>query len=108
MKQLLIAAMTCIALVGCKDKGNDFVGKWRNDNKISETITVTKVDGGYRVVAKLGNPDMSLFDMDVKLMAESENRLVTVDKQARALELASDGSVTSFLRSQPKTFTRVD
>lgn len=108
MKKLFLAAMVCVALVGCKDKGNDFVGEWKNNDKISETITVSKVDGGYRAVAKLGNADMSFMDMDVKLVAESDTRLVTADKQAKSLELASDGSVTSFLRNKPKTFTKVN
>lgn len=108
MKKLFLAAMVSIALVGCKDKGNDFVGEWKNNDKISETITVTKVDGGYRAVAKLGNPDMAFMDMDVKLVAESDKHLVTADKQAKALELAGDGSVTSYLRNKPKSFTKVN
>lgn len=108
MKKLFLAAMVCIALVGCKDKGNDFVGQWKNDDKISETITVTKVDGGYRAVSKLGNPDMGFMDMDVKMVAESDSKLVNSAQSDNYLELSSNGTVTSKMRNKPKTFTRVN
>lgn len=107
MKKLFLAAMVCMALVGCKDKGNDFVGQWKNDDKISETIVVTKTDDGYRAVSKLGNPDMGFMDMDVKMVAESDKKLVSVAAD-NYLELSSNGTITSKLRNKPKTFTRVN
>ncbi|VVN26673.1 hypothetical protein PS623_04571 [Pseudomonas fluorescens] len=108
MRKVIFAVVACFALAGCKDEGQDFVGQWKNSDKISETVTVIKVDGGYRAVSKLGDVDMSFLDLDVKLVAESSDTLVSADKKSRMLELANDGNLTSYLRNKPKTFTRVN
>ncbi|NMZ71337.1 hypothetical protein SAMN05216370_0019 [Pseudomonas peli] len=107
MKKILIAMMACVALAGCKDEGGDFVGVWKTNDKMAETITVTKVDGGYRAISKLGNEDMSFMDMEVKLVAESDTLLIREADKKKGLELA-DGKVTSHLRNASKTFTKVN
>ncbi|MGG5276301.1 hypothetical protein [Pseudomonas syringae pv. coryli] len=108
MKKFFLAAMVCVALVGCKDKGNDFIGQWKNSDNISETITVSKVGDGYRAISKLDNPDMAFMNMDVKMVAESDRKLVNSAQSDNYLELSSDGTITSKLRSKQKTFTRVN
>jgi len=111
MKKFFFTLMTCAALAsvalagGKTDEGAAFVGEWRD--KGSETITVSKVNGGYRAVSKLDDPDMSFFDMEVKLVAESDQLLVTADKEAQALELSADGTLTSHMRNKTNTFTKV-
>lgn len=105
MRKFILAAMVSVALVGCKDKGSEFVGEWKSGD---ENLVVSKVDNGYRVVSKLGNEDMSFFNLDVKLTAESDSVLVTLQNQGKALELANDGSLTSYLRNKPKAFTKAN
>lgn len=105
MRKFALAAMVSIALVGCKDKGSEFVGEWKGGD---ENIVVSKVDGGYRAVSELENEGMSFLNLDVKLTAESDKMLVTLQNQAKALELASDGSLTSYLRNKPKAFIKAN
>ena len=105
VRKFILAAMVSVALVGCKDKGSEFVGEWRSGD---ENLVVSKVDDGYRVVSKLGNEGMSFLNLDVKLTAESDNALVTLQNQGKALELTSDGSLTSYLRNKPKAFVKAN
>lgn len=105
MRKIVLAAMVSIALLGCKDKGSEFVGEWKAGD---ENIIVSKVDDGYRAESKLGNEGMSFLNLDVKLTAESDTVLVTLQNQGKALELASDGSLTSYLRNKPKAFTKAN
>lgn len=100
-------ALMCIALVGCGDKGGDFVGTWENNEKPSETITVTKTNNGYRTIAILANNPDHFFNMEVMLVAESDTLLVMHNTKRRALELNKDGTMTSFLREGTKVLTRV-
>lgn len=108
MKKLIATAFVCLALVGCKEDGAKFVGVWKSDGKVPETITVTEANGAYRAISKLGNEGMGFMDFEVSLTAESEKLLVSTEKNTRALELADDGSVTSYLRNKPKQFTKVN
>jgi len=105
MKKLTTAAFVCLALVGCKEQGSEFIGQWRSAD---EAITVEKVGDGYRVTAKLNNPEMPFGTLEEKLDAESDTVLVRHDSHAKALELAPDGSLTSHLRNKARTFTKVD
>lgn len=107
MRKLIFALMACAALVGCKDEGGDFVGVWKNSGKLPETITVTKASDGYRAVAKIDKDTKGYMDVESALVAESKTVLVTGEKQ-KALELASDGKLTSYLRNQTDTFTKVN
>lgn len=103
MRKIALVAMIVLALVGCKDKGSDFIGEWKNSD---ENLVVSKVDGGYRAVSKLSNEDMNFFNLDLKLTAESDTVLVMLQNQGKALELTNDGSLTSYLRNKPKAFTK--
>jgi len=108
MKKIIFALLACAALAGCnKDEGGDFVGVWKNSDKLSETLTVTKVNDGYRAVAKIDKDKQGFMDVESVLTAESDTVLTTQDKQ-KALELAADGKLTSFLRNKADTFTKVN
>lgn len=106
MKRLFTGLILCLALAGCKSQGADFVGKWANqDGDLRELITVEKVDSGYRAVSRLNEQDV--MSLDLKLIAESDTRLVIANTQQRALDMNPDGTVTSELRGKNKVFTRV-
>ncbi|MDT3723013.1 hypothetical protein [Pseudomonas oryzihabitans] len=104
MKKLLAGVIFCFALIGCKDKGSEFVGKWENKED-SEVITVEKVDNGYRAVSKLGDSDW--MNLDLKVIPETDSRLVTENGKDRVLDMNSDGTVTSSMRNKKKILTRV-
>lgn len=107
MRSLVFALMTCAALVGCSDKGKDFVGVWKYSNKLSETLTVTKADDGYRALAHIDKDEHGYMDVKVFLYPESDKLLVTKEKQI-ALELGGDGKITSHLRHGIETFTKAE
>lgn len=110
MKKLLMALAVCASLVGCNsdDKGASFVGVWKNNGKSAQTMTISKVDGGYRVEAKFDDPQWSAMDVEMKLTAESDQFLVTEDGQKRILELGSEGELKSYLYREPKTFAKAN
>lgn len=105
MRNLVFALMTCTALVGCSDKGKDFVGVWKYSDKLSETLTVTKADDGYRALAHIDKDEHGYMDVEVFLYPESDKLLVTKEKQI-ALQLGDDGKITSHLRNGIETFTK--
>lgn len=108
MKKIIFALLACAVLAGCKkDEGGDFVGVWKNSDKLSETLTVTKVNDGYRAVAKIDKDKQGFMDVESVLTAESDKVLTTQNKQ-KALELSADGKLTSFLRNKADTFTKVN
>lgn len=108
MKKIIIAVIACIGLTGCGNKGAAFVGVWKNGDEPAETLTVSKVDGGYRVVSDYVNPYWGGKPLDEKLTAESDSALTTANGQRRALELGNPGEITSYLYKQPKTFTKAN
>lgn len=109
MKKIIFALVACAALAGCnKDEGAAFVGVWKNADKLSETLTVTKVDGGYRALSQIDKDTKGYMKVETVLVAESKQVLVKDGTKKRALELASDGTVTSYLRNKEDTFTKVN
>lgn len=109
MKKLFIAALAIVALAGCKEDGSSFVGQWKNNDEMPETITVTEADGGYRAVARLDEDEDGYMDVEVILEAESENLLVREKDGKRALEITAAGKMTSYLRNgTDETFTKVN
>ena len=108
MKKIIFALVACAALAGCnKDEGAAFIGVWKNSDSLSETLTVTKVDGGYRALSQIDKDTKGYMKVETVLVAESKQLLVK-DGGKRALALASDGKVTSFLRTKEDTFTKVN
>lgn len=108
MKKLLITALAVAALAGCKGEGSDFVGHWKNNDSMAETITVTEASGGYRAVAHLDEDENGYMDVEVVLQAESDTLLVDKDNGERALEITAAGKMTSYLRNgTDETFTKV-
>lgn len=105
MKKFLFAMVACVALAGCKEEGQGFIGVWKGEG---ETITVTKSDEGYRAISELDNKDFPFAKVEVKLHAESDSVLIASSKQTKALELAGDGKITSHLRSSAKTFSKAN
>lgn len=110
MKRYLMALAVCTSLVGCNsdDKGAPFIGVWKNNDKSAQTMTISKVDGGYRVEAKFDDPQWSSMDVKMKLKAESDRYLVTEDGQKRILELGTNGDLKSYLYREPKSFTKAN
>jgi ABC-type glycerol-3-phosphate transport system substrate-binding protein len=109
MKKILIALMACAALVGCKDEGSEFVGTWKNNDKMSETITVTQAGNGYRVLANIDEDKKGYMNVEAVLVAESETMLVREQDGKRSLELKDGGKLTSYLRhGVDDSFTKVN
>ncbi|MDH0959122.1 MULTISPECIES: lipoprotein [Pseudomonadaceae] len=109
MKKLFIAALAVVALAGCKEEGGAFVGQWKNNAKMPETITVTEASGGYRAVAQIDEDKKGYMNVEVVLKAESDKLLVRDKDGKRALEIAADGKMTSYLRhGKDDTFTKVN
>lgn len=109
MKKLFIAALAVVALAGCKEDGSSFVGEWKyNEGRRGETITVTEADGGYRVIAKLDGDEKGYMNVEVVAKAESETLLVREKDGKRALEIADNGKMTSYLRNKAKDFSKVN
>jgi hypothetical protein len=106
LKKLIFALMACAVLVGCSDKGKDFVGVWKSSGMMIQTITVEKASSGYRATAKLDKDTNGYMTVEAVLEPESDKLLVTSDKQ-KALELDSDGKLISYLRNGTTAFTRV-
>jgi hypothetical protein len=107
VKNFLFALVACAALVGCSDKGKDFVGVWKLSDKLPETLTVTKVDDGYRVMSHIDKDDHGYMNVEIFVYPESNTLLVSKEKK-RALELGSDGNLTSYLRMKPQTFAKAN
>lgn len=107
MRKLIFALMACAALVGCSDKGKGFVGVWKNSDELPETLTVTKVDDGYRALAHIDKDAEGYLNVEIFLYPESDQLLVTKEKK-KALELGSDGKIISHLRNATDTFTKVN
>ena len=99
--------MTCAALVGCSDKGKDFVGVWKSSDELPETLTVNKADDGYRVLSHIDKDENGYMDVEIFVYAESDKLLVSKSKK-RALELSGDGKVISYLRNGTETFTKAE
>jgi major membrane immunogen (membrane-anchored lipoprotein) len=111
MKKALLAFVACavLSLSGCgKDEGNSFVGVWKNSDSLSETLTITKVDGGYRALSQIDKDTKGFMKVESVLVAESDKMLVKNGNQKRALELSANGTITSYLRNKPDTFTKVN
>lgn len=110
MNKFLIAVVTCIALAGCKtDQGKDFIGVWkRTGGQSAETLTITQVNDGYRVEAKMENPEWEMFNLEAHLKPESDKLLARTDSKEKALELAGDGTLVSHLRNKEEKFTKVN
>ena len=107
MKKLFVSLLVCFALVGCKEKGGECVGEWKRDSDGKEVITVTKVDKGYRVVSALAGTG-DYMNMEVVMVSETDNRIVSTDASDVYLDLSDSGSVTSHMRNKAQTFTRVN
>lgn len=109
MKKTILALVVCAALVGCKkDEGAAFVGVWKNSDRLSETLTVTKIDGGYRALSQIDKDTKGYMKVETVLVAESDQALVKDGSKKMALELSSDGTVISYLRNKEDTFTKVN
>ncbi|QKE61948.1 hypothetical protein HNE05_00725 [Aquipseudomonas campi] len=109
MKELFIAALAVVALAGCKDEGESFVGQWKSNDKMVETITVTEASGGYRVVSHFDKDKEGYMDVEVVLIAESDKLLVRQEQGTRGLEIAEDGKMKSHLRhGKDAVFTKVN
>ena len=109
MKQLFVAALAVIAPAGCKDEGESFVGQWKSNAKMVETITVTEASGGYRVVSHFDEDTKGYMDVEVILTAESDKLLVRQDGGKRGLEIAENGKMKSHLRhGKDASFTKVN
>lgn len=109
MKKIIFALVACAALAGCnKDEGAAFVGVWKNSDRLAETLTVTKVGGGYRALSLIDKDTKGYMKVDTVLVSDSKQVLVKDGVKKPALELASDGTVTSYLRNKPDTFTKVN
>ena len=107
MRKLIFALLTSVALVGCTDKGKEFVGVWKFNDDLPETLTVTKVDDGYRVLSHIDKDENNYMNVEIFVYPESDTLLVSKEKK-RALALGSDGKITSYLRMQPQTFTKAN
>ena len=110
MKKFIVAALAVVALAGCKEDGSAFVGQWKyTDGNRSETITVTEADGGYRVIAQLDIDKDGMMKIETALRAESDTLLVRDKDGKRALEIADNGKMASYLRARAKdSFTKVN
>lgn len=96
------------ALAGCKTKGEDFVGVWKNSGEKAKTVTITKVDGSYRAVE-----DGGLFfglKIDNIMVPESDKVLTVKGGSTPGYVLSEDGkTLTSNMRSKPDaTFSKVN
>ena len=110
MKKILMAFAVCVSLAGCAkdEKGASFVGVWKNNDKSAQTLTIAKVDDGYRVEAKFDDPQWTSMNVEMKLKAETNERLVTEDGQKRIFELGEEGQLKSYLYREPKTFIKTN
>lgn len=109
MKEFFVAALAVIALAGCKDEGESFVGQWKSNAELVETITVTEASGGYRAVSHFDEDTKGYMDVEVVLTAESDKLLVRQGGGKRGLEIAENGKMKSHLRnSKDDVFTKVN
>ena len=112
MKNPLIMLVALIALSGCEDQGEKFIGTWVESEKISntqtmtETIVVTKASNGYRVTSNT-KPDI-WGELEVHLVAESGTLLIEEGTKNKKLELSSDNELISYLRNKPKSLARAN
>lgn len=108
MNKLFAMFSICFVLSGCFDKNDKFISEWRNSGSNAETIAVERVDGGYRITAKLDDRNMSMFDLDVKAVSEGKSLILADNPHKKLLELDGEGTVTSYLRNKVKSFTKVN
>jgi len=107
MKKILLSMIACAVLASCgDDKGSAFIGVWKSSEKPTKTMTISKVEDGYRVQSKFDDPEWSSMNVEVKAKAEGDKSLVTSDGQKKIMELSQSGEIKSFLYGSPKTFTK--
>lgn len=108
MKKLILAFLGAVILTGCgADKGGDFVGEWEAfDGEWTEVVIIEKTPSGYKVSSTI--EDISMFNLNVMLEADSDTLLVNPRDRMPKLELQEDGQMLSSLRREKKTMARVD
>jgi uncharacterized lipoprotein YajG len=111
MKKIIFALMACAVLAGCKkDEGAEFIGVWKNSGTLPETLTVSKVDGGYRAVSKIDKDTQGYMTVESVLESSPKEvaKVLVNNSKTKALQMTGDGTLVSYLRNKEATFTRVN